>query len=132
MKKEGKPFSFFLHPSSLIPHPSIDVGVGTEIFKDLLTLFFVNQQIDALTIVTSFQPSLGLEEQAVVRLPVDLAAFLAFQAEIFLAFGTQALQQFVFQRKEKLRTARIALASRTTGELAIDTARFVAFGAQDV
>jgi len=46
--------------------------------------------------------------------------------------GPEDPHQIVFQRQEEFRAAGIALAAGTAAQLVVDTARFVAFGADDV
>ena len=48
------------------------------------------------------------------------------------AVGAEAAHQFIFQRDEETRVARVALAAGTAAELVVDAARFVALGADDV
>ena len=48
------------------------------------------------------------------------------------ALGPEEPHEIVFERQEELRRARIALTARSSAQLAVDAARLVALGAEDV
>src|SRR5207248_9541269 len=100
--------------------PSIDIGVGAEIFEYFLTAFLVDHQVNAVAAVTPFQALLRLDEILVIALPVAPSAAPSDLLEVLLRVLAEALEQFIFQRQEELTAARIALAAAAAEQLAVD------------
>src|SRR5216683_1758224 len=81
---------------------SIDVWIRAKILQDFLPLLFVNEQIHALFVMTSFQPALSAQELGVVLLPIFVRFRLASAAELLLADRAESFEQFILQRQEEL------------------------------
>ena len=68
--------------------------------------------------------------------PLVLHHLALFHAEPFHdtgdALGTEQTHELIFKRNEELRRARVALTRAAAAQLAVDTARFMALGADDM
>ena len=94
-------------------------------------LFVVHQQL-AIAEVLAFLLALGGDEHPPHRTLVSSPWPLQSLADPGGGLLAERLDDLVVERDEELGEARVALAGATAGELAVDPARFVPLGADDV
>src|SRR5260370_6199061 len=110
---------------------SINVRIRPQVLQNLLPLLFVDQQINPLPVVPALQSSLRPVEKRQELLPVHRAARPTDFLKLLLLGRSEPFQQLIFQRKEELLTAGVALAGATTREFAVHAPRLLAFRAHD-
>ena len=107
-------------------------GVETHVFAHLGALFLViHKQLSISEVLALFFGLSGQNEPAHGGTGEFAATSTAF-ANPGGRFFAEGFDDFVFEGDEKLAMAGVALSGATARELAIDPARFVAFGADDV
>ena len=99
---------------------SIHIRVGDEVFQNLLALLFVVHEVEPLAVMAFFDVILGVQEIALIAVPVAIAAGLAGLLQRNLPALTEPFENFVLEGQEELATAGIALAGGPTDHLAID------------
>src|SRR5690242_18872838 len=98
---------------------SVHIGVRAEVAEHLLADALVDEQIDPVAEVAALDPPLRPLEDGGVAVPVVLPAALPLRREGLLGELAKPLEQFVLQRQEELRTARVALPAGAALQLAV-------------